>query len=100
MGQKRNRSSGNGNRNERNISNNREVSRRSKGRSRYAYEEEMRNSSRYYDDVDYDRREKKRRAASTKSNQEMRNSRRNHASYDHGKSKKEEKTRKKEERNQ
>lgn len=45
MRQKRRRSSGeNLNRNERSISNSREVSRRNKGKSRYAYEEEYYNS--------------------------------------------------------
>ena len=41
MGQRRRRSSGeNFNRNERNIKNTREVSRRTKGKNRYAYENE------------------------------------------------------------
>ena len=50
------RSSGsreNANINMRSVSNNREVSRRSKGKNRYSYEEERRDSSRYYEDDYY-----------------------------------------------
>ncbi|MCI8639928.1 MAG: LytR family transcriptional regulator [Coprococcus sp.] len=49
---------GNSNRNERNISNSREVSRRSKGKSRYAYEEDRR-AARYHEDDYYRAKPKK-----------------------------------------
>ena len=51
---KRNRGSReNANINMRNVNNNREVSRRSKGKNRYSYEEDRRNSSKYYEEDHY-----------------------------------------------
>lgn len=51
---KRNRGSReNANINMRNVNNNREVSRRSKGKNRYSYEEDRRNSSKYYEEDYY-----------------------------------------------
>ena len=51
---KRNRGScENANINMRNVNNNREVSRRSKGKNRYSYEEDRRNSSKYYEEDYY-----------------------------------------------
>lgn len=72
MGQRRRRSSGeNYNRNERNIKNSREVSRRSKGKDRYAYEEEYydsrnRSSRRYAGYPDMDEEQKYRSSKSVK----------------------------------
>lgn len=43
----------NANINMRNVNNNREVSRRSKGKNRYSYEEDRRNSSKYYEEDYY-----------------------------------------------
>lgn len=65
MGQKRNRAGNNSqNRNERNISNSREVSRRTKGKNRYSFEEDRRTTARYYDDDGYYQTEPKRRKKS------------------------------------
>ncbi|MGN0406111.1 MAG: LCP family protein [Bariatricus sp.] len=65
MGQKRNRAGNNSqNRNERSISNSREVSRRTKGKNRYAFEEDRRTTARYYDDDGYYQSEPKRRKKS------------------------------------
>ena len=51
---KRNRGSReNANINMRNVNNNREVSRRSKGKNRYSYEEDRSNSSKYYEEDHY-----------------------------------------------
>lgn len=84
MGQKRNRSSGGGNvnRNMRNINNAREVSRRTKGKNRYAYEEEMKSASRYYYDEDeYERKERRRKKASP-GRQEMADAKRRSSKQD------------------
>ena len=74
MEQKRRRSSGrtgsgnvSPNRNVRSISNSREVSRRSKGKNRYAYEEDRRAASRYYDDDDYYSSSRKKQPKAVKS---------------------------------
>ena len=65
MGQKRNRAGNNSqNRNERNISNSLEVSRRTKGKNRYSFEEDRRTTARYYDDDGYYQTEPKRRKKS------------------------------------
>lgn len=67
MGQRRNSSSGgsdvegNSNRNMRSINNSREVSRRSKGKNRYAYEEDSRMAASYYGEDEYHRTEPKRK---------------------------------------
>ena len=59
---RRRSSDGTSNRNMRSINNSREVSRRAKGKNRYAYEEDRR-SARYYDDEEddeyYKQKEKK-----------------------------------------
>lgn len=88
MGQKRNRAGNNSqNRNERNISNSREVSRRTKGKNRYSFEEDRRTTARYYDDDGYYQPEPKRRkkTASAKiknKNEYMKNSKNGSSTYD------------------
>ena len=67
------RSSGsreNANINMRSVSNNREVSRRSKGKNRYSYEEERRDSSRYYEDDYYQKDGKKMKKSSSPKSKE------------------------------
>ena len=69
MGQKSRRTRNNSqNRNERNISNSREVSRRTKGKNRYAFEEDRRTAARYYDEDGYYQSEprRKKKSASVK----------------------------------
>lgn len=78
MKQKTNRSNkrtresrNNSNVNMRSISNSREVSRRNKGKNRYAYEEEYnRNNTRYYDDEDYYQNNMKKKKSSKKMEKE------------------------------
>ena len=61
---RRRSSDGTSNRNMRSINNSREVSRRAKGKNRYAYEEDRR-SARYYDDEeDYYRERPKKKSSS------------------------------------
>lgn len=60
----------NSNLNMRSINNSREVSRRNKGKNRYAYEEDYRNSGRYYDDDEYYREPVKKKKSSKKMQQE------------------------------
>ena len=61
---RRRSSDGTSNRNKRSINNSREVSRRAKGKNRYAYEEDRR-SARYYDDEeDYYRERPKKKSSS------------------------------------
>lgn len=83
MGQRKGSSSGrrtgeaNSNRNVRSISNSREVSRRSKGKNRYAYEDEGRASARYYEQDEFYRSEPKRKKKSKQyRDEEMQNSKR------------------------
>lgn len=68
MNQKRNRSNKerreNSNLNMRSINNSREVSRRAKGKNRYAYEEERRSSTKYYEDESYNKENMKKKKAS------------------------------------
>ena len=67
------RSSGsreNANINMRSVSNNLEVSRRSKGKNRYSYEEERRDSSRYYEDDYYQKDGKKMKKSSSPKSKE------------------------------
>ena len=60
---RRRSSDGTSNRNMRSINNSREVSRRAKGKNRYAYEEDRR-SARYYDDEeDYYRERPKKKSS-------------------------------------
>ena len=60
---KRRSSDGTSNRNMRSISNSREVSRRAKGKNRYAYDEDRR-AARYYDEEDYYRERPKKKSSS------------------------------------
>ena len=61
----------NSNVNMRSISNSREVSRRNKGKSRYAYEEDYnRNNTRYYDDEDYYQNNMKKKKSSKRMEKE------------------------------
>ncbi len=75
---------GNSNRNERSISNSREVSRRSKGKSRYAYEEDRR-AARYYEDDYYKAKPKRAKSsgyAVRSRDDDMRNSARRSSTVD------------------
>ncbi len=56
----------NSNLNMRSINNSREVSRRNKGKNRYAYEEDYRSNTRYYDENDYYQEPVKRKKSSKK----------------------------------
>lgn len=75
MGQRRTRSENNSNRNVRNINNSREVSRRTKGKNRYAFEEDRRMASRYYDEEEYYHSEPRRKKKSAKRSSEYDNDR-------------------------
>lgn len=75
MGQRRTRSENNSNRNVRNINNSREVSRRTKGKNRYAFEEDRRMASRYYDEEEYYHSEPRRKQKSAKRSPEYDNDR-------------------------
>lgn len=61
-----NRNHDNSNLNMRSINNSREVSRRSKGKSRYAYEDDHRKRTRYYDEDDYQQESLKKKRSSKK----------------------------------
>ncbi len=69
---RRRSSDGTSNRNMRSINNSREVSRRAKGKDRYAYEEDRRTSGRYYDDEEdyYRERPRKKSSSANKRKQE------------------------------
>ena len=60
---RRRSSDGTSNRNMRSINNSREVSRRAKGKNRYAYDEDRR-AARYYDEEDYYRERPKKKSSS------------------------------------
>lgn len=60
----------NSNLNMRSINNSREVSRRNKGKNRYAYEEDYRSNTRYYDENDYYQEPIKKKKTSKKMAQE------------------------------